>query len=172
LPGRIPAQKTARPWSNSSTSCDGAGLPRQPIPDKLQGKSLKSLLAGKVQRHRDAVFAEYAENEEAMLRTERWHFIYGTGKRLRQDGYATGKPLPGRTIQLYDVVNDPDEFSNLAKRPEHAKRGTIHARVGRASKTDGAATELIPRSEDVHAVLEHCLQPRDVETAKKKLPKS
>src|SRR5262249_32260877 len=64
----------------------------QSIPKTVQGRSLLPLIEGKVAKHRDRVFVEYSENEEAMVRTDQWHFIYGTGKRERQDGYQTGLP--------------------------------------------------------------------------------
>src|SRR5262249_37312383 len=82
--------------------------------------SLVPLLTGKSATHRSEVFVEYSENEEAMVRTDRWAFMYGSGKRQRDDGYATGKPLPGRTIKLFDMRTDPEQMTNLAARPEHA----------------------------------------------------
>jgi choline-sulfatase len=142
----------------------------EPIPKNVQGQSLVPLLSGKTKSHRDHVTVEYAENEEAMIRTERWHFIYGTGKRLRQDGYATGKPLPGRTIQLYDVQKDPEQLTNLAKRPEHAKLiAAFTKQLAEHMRRTARQPELIPEG-DVHAVLEFCLQPRDVGPPKKKGP--
>src|SRR5262249_42477567 len=92
------------------------------IPEQVQGRSLLPLLKGEAKAHRDHVIVEYSEDEEAMIRDGRWKLIYSTGKRERQDGYATGKPLPGRTVLLFDEENDPDELTNLAKRPEQAKR--------------------------------------------------
>jgi arylsulfatase A-like enzyme len=142
---------------------------RTSIPAPMQGKSLMPLLRGKVQRHRDSVVVEYAENEEAMIRTARWKFIYGTGKRERQDGYATGRPLPGRTIQLYDEDNDPEETTNLAGKSEHTRRiADFTAQLAEHMKRTARQPELIPRDGDVHAVLEFCLQPRDVKAAAKK----
>lgn len=134
-----------------------------PIPSGVQGKSLVPLLRGQTARHREHVVVEYAENEEAMIRTERWKFIYCTGKRERQDGYATGRPLPGRTIQLFDLDHDPEEFTNLADRPEHAPlvTGFTTLLVDHLRKT-ARQPEMIPSSNDPHAVLEFCLQPRDV----------
>ena len=48
--------------------------------------------------------------------------IFERGKRRRTDGYDTGCPLPGRKIRLYDLENDPHEFTDLSTRPENAGR--------------------------------------------------
>jgi choline-sulfatase len=142
------------------TVLEYCGLPR---PTTLQGKSLVPVLRGTATQHRDQVFAEYAENEEAMLRTERWKFIYGTGKRERRDGYATGKPLPGRTIQLYDLEADPEEMKNLAHHPDHARLvAEFTTKLAEHLKRTARQPELIPRDGEVHSVLEFCLQPREV----------
>ncbi len=168
LPGRIPARQSAAALVELvdilPTVLEFAG---QPVPKNVQSKSLVQLLAGKAKKHREVVFAEY--DEEAMLRSERWHFIYGTGKRQRQVGYHPGRPLPGRTIQLYDV--DPDELTNLAHRPEQARRVEQFTRdLADFLRRTARQPELIPRFDDMHAILEHCLQPRDVPTPKKKTP--
>jgi choline-sulfatase len=135
----------------------------QPLPKTVQGKSLVPLIDGKTTKHRDMVFVEYAENEEALLRTEKWHFIYGTGKRDRKDGYHTGKPLPGRTVLLFDNDKDPEQFTNLAKRPEYAKVvEELTKYLADHLKRTARQPELIPKTDDVHAALEFCLQPRDV----------
>ena len=39
-------------------------------PQTMQGRSMRGLLEKKTQRHRDEVFIEYSENEEAAIRTE------------------------------------------------------------------------------------------------------
>ncbi len=135
-------------------------------PVNVQGRSVLPLLEGKIDRHRDHVIVEYAENEEAMLRTDRWKLIYCSGKRERQDGYQTGKPLTGRTLQLYDLKNDPDETTNLAGKPGNAKLvSALTAKLAFHMKRTARQPELVPRTDDVHAILEHCLQPRDVEPA-------
>jgi choline-sulfatase len=134
-----------------------------PQPALMQGKSLVPLLRGQTKDHRDHVVVEYAENEEAMIRTSRWKFIYCTGKRQRRDGYDTGRPLPGRTVRLYDLEVDPEEMTNLAGRAEHARRvADFTARLAEHMKRTARQPELIPKTGDVHAVLEFCLQPRDV----------
>ncbi len=140
----------------------------RPVPEAVQGKSLTGVLSGAKAAHREYVVSEYSENEEAMIRTERWKLIYGTGKRQREDGYTTGKPLPGRTVLLYDETNDPDEMTNLAKKPDHARLvEELTAKLAEHMKRTARQPELIPKDGDVHAVLEHCLQPRDVTASDK-----
>ena len=132
-------------------------------PEGVQGKSLLPVLKGEAKTHRERVFVEYSENEEAAVRTEKWKLIYTTGKRKRDDGYETGKPLPGRVVQLFDVINDPDETTDLAKRPERAKLVEELTTVLADHLTKTAREpNLIPTTTDVHAKLEHLLQPRDV----------
>ena len=77
------------------------------------------LLSDQTGAHRDRVFVEYADNEEAMIRTERWKLIYSTGARRRRDGYALDKQTDGPLIQLFDLDNDPDELLNLAGESEN-----------------------------------------------------
>jgi choline-sulfatase len=138
-----------------------------PTPANVQGKSLVPLLTGKTRQHRDQVFIEYSENEEGYVVTDRWKFIYATGKRLREDGYVTGRPLPGRTIQLYDLRNDPQETKNLATITKYAHLvADFTTQLADHLKRTARQPELIPKTADVHAVLEFCLQPRDVVPAK------
>ena len=162
-PGQIPAgRSTAALVEFIDIVPTVLDLCRVPVPATVQGKNLTRLLRGETTRHRDEVIVEYAENEEAMIRTARWKFIYCTGKRERQDGYTTGRPLPGRTLRLYDEENDPDETTNLADRPEHARRiADFTARLAEHMKRTAREPELVPKDGDVHAVLEFCLQPRD-----------
>lgn len=87
-------------------------------PAGIEGQSLLSLLNGTTNEGRSFVFSEYYDNEEAMIRTREFKFIYQTGKRERQDGYKTGYPLRGRTRLLYDLRNDPHETVNLAHYPD------------------------------------------------------
>ena len=90
-------------------------------PFKLNhGQSLGGYLTkGKVAAPRQSIFTEYLENEEACVRTSRWKYVHCSGKRARTDGYITDNPTPGRTIHLFDLQNDADEFHNVAdKHPE------------------------------------------------------
>jgi choline-sulfatase len=96
-----------------------------------------------------------------MIRTDRWKLVYGTGKRERQDGYATGRPSPGRTVRLYDLRADPGEFTNLAGRPEQAERvAALTRQLAEALRAVERDPTSVPAG-DVHAALAYCLRPRD-----------
>ncbi len=88
-----------------------------PIPPEVEGRSLVPVLEGRRRDHREMVTSVYFENEEAMVRDQRYKLIYTTGKRERQDHYTTANPLPGRTIRLYDETADPGEMHNIADDP-------------------------------------------------------
>lgn len=90
-----------------------------PVPSNVEGGSLLPLAEATETEGREAAFSEYFYNEEAMVRTKKYKFIYSSGKIVRQDGYETGLPLPGRTRILFDVENDPGETTNLAARSEY-----------------------------------------------------
>ena len=156
-PGRI------KPKQSTRALVEFLGIP---IPANIQGKSLVPLLTGKSKRHREQVFIEYSENEEAYIRTDRWKFIYCTGKRVREDGYVTENPLPGRTVQLFDLERDPEEMRNLAPRLEYAKLvADFTKQLTNHLVRTARQPESIPKTGDVYAVLDFCLQPHDLQPA-------
>lgn len=121
-PGRLPAGRVSTELVElidvMPTMLDLAGLP---VPPDLDGRSLAGLALGREgSRGREAVFSEYTENEEAMVREDRYKLIVSTGRRQRMDGYATGGPLPAKTVKLFDMKADPGESVNLAGRAETA----------------------------------------------------
>jgi arylsulfatase A-like enzyme len=93
-----------------------------PIPSNVQGRSLRGVLTGGITTHRQQVFIEYAPNDEAAVRDDRWKLIFERGQRRRTDGYDPGLPLPGRKIRLYDLENDAHELTDVSSRPENAQR--------------------------------------------------
>ncbi len=134
-----------------------------PAPPDLHGRSLVGLLEGEPEaKGRDAVFSEYLENEEAMIRTDRYKLIVGTGRRQRQDGYTTGRPLPGPYIRLYDLAEDSEETTDLSDRADLAPvvkdlqhrlyERLVETRQGQPSVPDG-----LSEIEAIH----WCLVPRD-----------
>jgi choline-sulfatase len=100
-----------------ATIVDMMGLDPLPV---THGQSLRPYLEGRAPEHpRDHIFSEYLENEEAYIKTAEWKYIFCSGKRARKDGYEIDNPTPGRYRRLYDLRNDPGEFTDVAqKRPE------------------------------------------------------
>ncbi|MBS0261099.1 MAG: sulfatase-like hydrolase/transferase [Planctomycetes bacterium] len=136
-------------------------------PATMQGQSLAPLLADPQRKHREEIYIEYSENEEAAVRSERWKLVYTTGRRERQDGYTTGRPLPGRTIRLFDLEHDPDELLNLAERPEHLV--LVHRLQGKLAshlRRTARQPELLPGPDaPLYELLDEALKPRDVKPA-------
>ncbi|MFP6872644.1 MAG: sulfatase [Verrucomicrobiales bacterium] len=71
-------------------------------PQELEGNSLVPLLKNPMQEWPHAVLTTFHRNDHG-LRTERWRYIR----------YASGEE------ELYDHLSDPNEWTNLAKKPEH-----------------------------------------------------
>ncbi|MDB4384452.1 sulfatase [Opitutaceae bacterium] len=74
------------------------------IPDTVQGKSLVSLLKNPRAKVRDESFT-VGNNQDFAIRGAEWAYM------LYQDD----------THELYDMKNDPEQFTNLANDPAHAK---------------------------------------------------
>jgi len=115
--------------------------------DGLQGRSLLPLLEGTTDTHRSYVFSEFLPDNKAMVRTERWKYIFSTGEHDLSMGYQTGNGPPGITHRLYDTVLDPNEHQNLAGRPEFSGvLKTLQFRMlQRFQETDPRAARLPPQ---------------------------
>ena len=84
------------------TLCDFANAD---IPKTVEGKSLKPIIEGKVNRVRDTVFFAY-KNFQRAARNDRWKIIkYNVNNKI--------------TTQLFDLKNDPYEITNLADDPKY-----------------------------------------------------
>jgi choline-sulfatase len=126
------------------------------------GQSLRPYLeGGKMRAPRDHIFSEYLENEEAFIRTGRHKLIFCSGKRHRGEGYETDNPTPGRYVRLYDLRDDPGEFTDIAgKQPDVVKRleGLMLERFRKTHPE--AASE--PKGLTPEEALEFYVRPRDV----------
>ncbi len=116
------------------TICELVGIDRPPW---LQGVSMLPLVRGAAERIRDEVVAEVtyhaAYEPQRGVRTERWKYIRRFGDR-RRPVLANCDDSPSKDVwlahgwqerevapeQLYDLVFDPGEASNLAAAPEYA----------------------------------------------------
>ena len=112
----------------------------------VQGESFQEVLRGRATEHRQSIFTEYLHDNQAMLRTRRWKYIFTSGKHDLALGYATGNPPTGIEHRLYDVEEDPQEFTNLAGRPELAEtlRSLQNQLLKRFKDTDPRAAQLPP----------------------------
>src|SRR5262249_17268103 len=127
------------------------------------GKSLVPLMMGNpTASGRDVVFSEYLENEEAMVRSEHFKLVIGTGSRARQDGYETDRPRPGPYERLYDLDRDPGEMTDVAARPERpAVRAGLRRRMHLRMATTRLGLEPIPPRLTQLEAIHWCLIPRD-----------
>lgn len=137
------------------TFLEATGAP--PAPHRLEGCSLVPLLRGEpLQNWRTSVFSEidyafYAARETLqlgasdargyMIRTARWKYVH----------------FKGFPPQLFDLVNDPDEFKDLGRSPDHAaQRQELHAlllnrlleRKNRTTMTDEDVTRIRDRENE------------------------
>jgi choline-sulfatase len=134
-----------------------------PTPPDLHGRSLVPLMNGAPGAHgRSYVFSEYLENEEAMVRSDRYKLIAGTGRRRRKDGYDHGRPLPGPYERLYDEQADPNETTDLAGRPELASVQTaLRAELYNRLVSTREGLPPVPAGLTEIEAIHWCLIPRD-----------
>ncbi len=115
LPGRIKPGVVSDFTEHLDLAPTILGLLDAPPLAVQHGQSLAPYLAGRRPANaRTHIVSEYLENEEVFVRTRRWKLIHSTGKRAREDGYKTDNPTPGRYTKLYDLANDPDEFTDVS----------------------------------------------------------
>lgn len=77
-------------------------------PEILQGKSLIDYLSGKKQEDMDAyAYTVSYQGRDATLRTERWRYT------------RWGEEIEQGNEELYDHLNDPEEFVNLADNSDY-----------------------------------------------------
>ena len=130
-----------------------------PLPVQ-HGRSLRPYLEGRYIQPSDHIFSEYLENEEAYIRTERWKFIYCTGKRARKDGYIVENPTPGRYRILHDLKNDPGEFHNVVQQHPGVAATLQSLMLKRFRGTHPDAVNEPRANED--DILDWYLRPRDI----------
>ena len=84
-----------------------ASLCGLPVPARLQGKDLAPVLVNPAHEVRDTVFSVAGTSQGLLLRDDRWAYL------------QYGEDAKGG-IELFDVKQDPKQFTNLAHSPEHA----------------------------------------------------
>ncbi len=129
----------------------------------FQGKSFLNLLQGNTEDHRNEVFAEYLQDDMAMLATKDWKYVFMTGKYDLDIGYETGHGPSGIYHMLYDIQNDPLETTNLAYSSEHAQRlkDMQHRLLSKFITTHPDAHKLPDELSAIGRLVWFC-QPRDI----------
>ncbi len=98
------------------TLYEALGIPEY---EGLHGESLLPLIAGAEDKGGNYAFAEYLEDNMAMVASREWKYFFTTGKRDLGLGYATGYGPSGVRHSLYHLDQDPGESTNLAYREEY-----------------------------------------------------
>lgn len=161
LPGRI-RRGVARDFTESidvaPTILDLLGA--EPL-TVAHGRSLRPYLEGRrMEKRRGHVFSQYLENEEACVRSDRYKFIFCSGKRKRTDGYLTDNPTPGRYVRLYDLAKDPGEFIDIAAREPGVVAGMKKTMLDRFLSAHPEAAS-IPSGLNTDEKIEWFLRPRE-----------
>ena len=81
-----------------------------------------------------------------------------SGKRARTDGYKTDNPTPGRYIRLYDLRNDPGEFTDISRKEPDVAAHLQELMLDRFLKTH---PETPPKGLSAEETIEWFLRPRD-----------
>ncbi len=119
------------------TLLDLIGVPK---PTNLQGVSFAAFLQGRTtEKPREEIYAQFTpamfrDNESRCIRTERYKLtrFFQAGRCMKfpidvdpvrfaqhtERAATTGKPRP--FVQLFDIVQDPHEFHDIARRKENA----------------------------------------------------
>ncbi len=132
------------------------------IPSEVEGNNLLPAIQGDDSPNREMVFLEYFENEEAGIRTDRYKYIYGSGKRMRQDGYYSSRDPHKRYQLLYDLQQDPQEHHNLAEDKQYADRiDQFEAEMIRRFEATSPIKDRMPSDLGVHDQLDFYLKAWD-----------
>lgn len=130
------------------TLCELAGLP---VPENLEGLSLKSVLDGTAAGVKDAAFSQFPRQLEGRdfmgyaMRTARYRYVEWLDAR---SGEVTAR-------ELYDHQTDSQENQNLAVRPEHAEL---------MSQLNTRMWQTLPRPEFPHPFLRSSTLIRSADT--------
>ncbi len=107
------------------------------------------------------VFAEYLEDNKAMIANKRWKYIFSTGKRDLGQGYATGYGPSGIIHRLYDLKQDPMELKNVASQYPDTLHTLKEAMLQKFHETHPGASKVPPELSLDGKLVWFC-EPRDI----------
>ena len=128
---------------------------------EVQGRSFYPLLQNEPYEARDFVFAEFLEDNKAMVATNRWKYVFATGKRDLGQGFATGYGPSGIVHRLYNLADDPGETTNAAAQHPVVVDSLQQLMMQRFKDTHPYADELPPGLTTDGQLVWFC-EPRDV----------
>ena len=134
----------------------------EPHPD-FMGQSILPLLNGDVKKHRENVFAEFLQDDKAMVANQEWKYIFTSGKYDLDIGYETGYGPSGIYHRLYNIKNDPEETTNLAY--DSAYWDKVYAMQDlmlEKFKTSHPYADELPEELNITGQLVWFCQPRDI----------
>lgn len=127
------------------------------------GQSLRPYLNGTAHPSpREWAFGELLENEECYARSDKWKYIYCSGKRERTDGYKTENPTPGRYQKLYDLEADRGEFTDVSEQHPGVVADLQRKLLQRYRDTHPEASRE-PSQGGAAELLDFYVRPRDAE---------
>jgi iduronate 2-sulfatase len=85
-----------------------AGLCGLDVPQRLQGKNIATMLDDPTHQVREAAFSVAPSSKGFLLREDKWAYI-----QYAEDASAG--------IEMFDMVNDPKQYTNLAGKPEYSQ---------------------------------------------------
>ncbi len=134
----------------------------EPLPD-FQGKPLNRFLKGEIESHREYVFSEFLQDDKAMVASKEWKYVFTSGKYDLDLGYETGFGPSGIYHRLYNLLEDPNETTNLAYNPEYLKKlkEMQDLMLNKFMDTHPDAAQLPDELNKVGQLVWFC-QPRDV----------
>lgn len=131
--------------------------------DEAQGISLVPVIEGKTEEVKDLVFAEFLEDNKAMVCNKEWKYIFTTGQRDLGQGYATGYGPSGILDKLYNLKSDPDETHDVADDPANAETlKELQQEMIRIFRTTHPDAGDLPEGLSIEETLVWFCEPRDV----------
>ncbi len=131
--------------------------------EETQGKSFLPVLTQAVDTHKNYVFAEFLEDNKAMVATPEWKYIFTTGKRDLGQSYKTGHGPSGLLHKLYNLKKDPGETTNVAYHPENDEIiNKLQEKMLEIFKETHPYAEEVPNALNLIGQLIWFCEPRDV----------